>query len=118
MEDSRASNSSKRLARNFEAPLKSPEADITTICVARSEKLPGCICRDIPVSVQELVYGGKEEGVESSSKLIDRRNELLPSVEEVLWPRKDTGTDTGALLSKEGLALSKLGLTSGGLKIW
>ncbi|MBW0579328.1 hypothetical protein O181_119043 [Austropuccinia psidii MF-1] len=32
-----------------------------------------------PVSVQELIYGGKEEGVRTSSQLVDRENELLPS---------------------------------------
>ncbi|MBW0584168.1 hypothetical protein O181_123883, partial [Austropuccinia psidii MF-1] len=30
--------------------------------------------RDIPVSVQELVYGGKAEGVGASSKSLDRHN--------------------------------------------
>ncbi|MBW0583262.1 hypothetical protein O181_122977 [Austropuccinia psidii MF-1] len=30
--------------------------------------------RDIPVSVQELVYGGKEPGVGTSAKSLDRHN--------------------------------------------
>ncbi|MBW0570383.1 hypothetical protein O181_110098 [Austropuccinia psidii MF-1] len=35
--------------------------------------------RDIPVSVQQLVYGGKAAGVGTSSKSLDRHNELLSS---------------------------------------
>ncbi|MBW0487021.1 hypothetical protein O181_026736 [Austropuccinia psidii MF-1] len=44
---------------------------------------------NIPVSVQELVYGGKAEGVGTSAKPLDRENELLYSSEEVHGPRKE-----------------------------
>ncbi|MBW0561989.1 hypothetical protein O181_101704 [Austropuccinia psidii MF-1] len=44
--------------------------------------------RDIPVLVQELVYFSKAEGVGTSSKFLDRLNELLPSIEEVHGPKK------------------------------
>ncbi|MBW0507832.1 hypothetical protein O181_047547 [Austropuccinia psidii MF-1] len=45
--------------------------------------------RDIPVSVQELVYGGKAAGVTTSSKFLKRHNKLISSSEEVHGPRKD-----------------------------
>ncbi|MBW0480082.1 hypothetical protein O181_019797 [Austropuccinia psidii MF-1] len=45
--------------------------------------------RDIPVSVKELVHGGKETGVGASAKSFYRHNELLSSSEEVHVPRKD-----------------------------
>ncbi|MBW0472141.1 hypothetical protein O181_011856 [Austropuccinia psidii MF-1] len=51
--------------------------------------------RDIPVSVQELVYGGKAAGVGTSDKSLDRNNELLSSSEEVHGPRKDRRTSEG-----------------------
>ncbi|MBW0502057.1 hypothetical protein O181_041772 [Austropuccinia psidii MF-1] len=77
MEDSRASTSSQRLARTFATCIESPEADITDIPVVRSEQLPTRRSRNIPVSVQELVYGRKEEGVRNSAQLMDRDNEFL-----------------------------------------
>ncbi|MBW0550464.1 hypothetical protein O181_090179 [Austropuccinia psidii MF-1] len=43
---------------------------------------------DILVLVQELAYGSKEEGVGTSSQLVDRENELLPSSKEILGSRK------------------------------
>ncbi|MBW0512273.1 hypothetical protein O181_051988 [Austropuccinia psidii MF-1] len=43
---------------------------------------------DIPVSVQELVYGSKTVGVGTSSKSLDRKNELLSSSEEFNRPNK------------------------------
>ncbi|MBW0504083.1 hypothetical protein O181_043798 [Austropuccinia psidii MF-1] len=51
--------------------------------------------RDIPVSVQELVYGSKEAGVGTSSKSLDRHKELLSSSEEVHGPKKDRRTSEG-----------------------
>ncbi|MBW0523110.1 hypothetical protein O181_062825 [Austropuccinia psidii MF-1] len=51
--------------------------------------------RDIPVSVQELVYGGKAAGVGTSAKALDRHNELLSSSEEVHGPRKDRRASEG-----------------------
>ncbi|MBW0477241.1 hypothetical protein O181_016956 [Austropuccinia psidii MF-1] len=47
--------------------------------------------RDIPVSVKELFYGRKAAGVGTSSKPLDRENELISSSEEVLRPRKERG---------------------------
>ncbi|MBW0576880.1 hypothetical protein O181_116595 [Austropuccinia psidii MF-1] len=79
MEDARASTSSQRLARTFDTLIKRPEADITAIPVVRPESFPEGRNRNIPVSVQELVYGGKASGVGASSKSLDRNNELLSS---------------------------------------
>ncbi|MBW0550661.1 hypothetical protein O181_090376 [Austropuccinia psidii MF-1] len=50
---------------------------------------------DIPVSVQELVYRSKDEGVGTSAKPLNRDNELLSSSKEVLGPRKDRGASEG-----------------------
>ncbi|MBW0470696.1 hypothetical protein O181_010411 [Austropuccinia psidii MF-1] len=47
------------------------------------------VLKDIPVSVQELVYGGKAAGVGTSSKSLNRNNKLLSSSEEFHGPRKD-----------------------------
>ncbi|MBW0544546.1 hypothetical protein O181_084261 [Austropuccinia psidii MF-1] len=43
---------------------------------------------NIPVSVQELVYGGREGGVGPSAKSLDGKNELLSSSEEFRVPRE------------------------------
>ncbi|MBW0511257.1 hypothetical protein O181_050972 [Austropuccinia psidii MF-1] len=43
---------------------------------------------NIPVSVQELVYGGKAAGVGISAQRVDREIELLPSSEEALGSGK------------------------------
>ncbi|MBW0563714.1 hypothetical protein O181_103429 [Austropuccinia psidii MF-1] len=51
--------------------------------------------RDIPVSVQELVYGSKTARVGTSSKSLDRHHELISSSEEVHGARKDRGTSEG-----------------------
>ncbi|MBW0581665.1 hypothetical protein O181_121380 [Austropuccinia psidii MF-1] len=69
MEDARTSTSSKRLASTLDTLIESPEAEITAIAVVRPESLSTGNNRDIPVSVQELVYGSKTE-----------RGELLPSL--------------------------------------
>ncbi|MBW0516334.1 hypothetical protein O181_056049 [Austropuccinia psidii MF-1] len=45
--------------------------------------------------VQKLAYGGKEAGVETSLKYLDRSNELLSLSEEVHGPRKDRRTSEG-----------------------
>ncbi|MBW0526050.1 hypothetical protein O181_065765 [Austropuccinia psidii MF-1] len=50
---------------------------------------------NIPVSVQELVYGGKISGVGTSTKPLDRDNELLFSSKEALRPRKGRGSSEG-----------------------
>ncbi|MBW0508451.1 hypothetical protein O181_048166 [Austropuccinia psidii MF-1] len=87
MEDSRSATSSQRLARNFETLLETPELRINAIFVVRSEKISEGRSVNIPVSVQELFYGCKPEGVGTSAKLVDRDNELLPSSKEALGPR-------------------------------
>ncbi|MBW0542681.1 hypothetical protein O181_082396 [Austropuccinia psidii MF-1] len=51
--------------------------------------------RDIPVSVQELVYGSKTARVGSSPKSMDRHHELISSSEEIQGARKDRGTSEG-----------------------
>ncbi|MBW0567056.1 hypothetical protein O181_106771 [Austropuccinia psidii MF-1] len=45
--------------------------------------------RDIPVTVQEMIYCSKNKVVGTSTKSLDRQNELLSSSEEFHWPRKD-----------------------------
>ncbi|MBW0542236.1 hypothetical protein O181_081951 [Austropuccinia psidii MF-1] len=95
MEDSRTSTSSQRLASTFDTLIESPEAEIAVIPVFRPESFPAGSNRDIPVSVQELVYSGKAAGVGTSAKSLDRHNELLSSSEEVHGPRKDRRTSEG-----------------------
>ncbi|MBW0561672.1 hypothetical protein O181_101387 [Austropuccinia psidii MF-1] len=95
MEDARTSTSSQRLESTFYTLIESPEADITAIPVVRPESFPAGNNRDIPVSVQELVYGGKAAVVGTSSKSLDRHIELLYSSEEVHGPRKDRKTSVG-----------------------
>ncbi|MBW0570730.1 hypothetical protein O181_110445 [Austropuccinia psidii MF-1] len=68
---------------------------MTSIPVVRPESFPAGRNKNIPVSVQELVYGGKAAGVGTSAKSLDRHNELLSSNEEVHGPRKDRRTSGG-----------------------
>ncbi|MBW0583453.1 hypothetical protein O181_123168 [Austropuccinia psidii MF-1] len=95
MEDARTSTTSQRLASTFDTLIKSPEADITSIAVVRHESLSTGKNRDIPVSVQELVYGSKTARVGTSPKSLDRHHELITSSEEVHGARKDRGTSEG-----------------------
>ncbi|MBW0578668.1 hypothetical protein O181_118383 [Austropuccinia psidii MF-1] len=95
MEDARTSTSSQRLARTFDTLIESPEADITAISVVRPESLSTGKNRDIPVSVQEVVYGSKTARVRTSPKSLDRHHELISSNEEVHGTRKDRGTSEG-----------------------
>ncbi|MBW0529430.1 hypothetical protein O181_069145 [Austropuccinia psidii MF-1] len=90
--DARTSNHSQSLASTFYTLIESSEADITAIPVVRPESFPAGNSRDIPVSIQELVYGGKAAGVGTSAKSLDRHNEVLSSSEEVHWPRKERRT--------------------------
>ncbi|MBW0548847.1 hypothetical protein O181_088562, partial [Austropuccinia psidii MF-1] len=48
--------------------------------------------RDIPVSVQELVYGSNTARVGTCPKSLDRHHELISSSEEIHRARKDRGT--------------------------
>ncbi|MBW0579772.1 hypothetical protein O181_119487 [Austropuccinia psidii MF-1] len=57
----------------------------------RPEPFPTGNNRYIPVLVQELVYGSKASAVGTSSKSLDRNNELISSSEDVHWPRKEIG---------------------------
>ncbi|MBW0546328.1 hypothetical protein O181_086043 [Austropuccinia psidii MF-1] len=95
MEDARASTSSQRLASTFDTLIESPEADITAIPVVRPESLSAGNNRDIPVSVQELVYGSKTERGGTSPKSLDRHHELISSSEKAHGARKDRGTSEG-----------------------
>ncbi|MBW0547597.1 hypothetical protein O181_087312 [Austropuccinia psidii MF-1] len=76
MEDSRTFTSSQRLASTIDTLIEIPEADITAIAVVRPESLSTGNNRDIPVSVQQLVYGGNVARVGAS-------------------PKKDRGTSEG-----------------------
>ncbi|MBW0582965.1 hypothetical protein O181_122680 [Austropuccinia psidii MF-1] len=61
----------------------------------RPESFPTGSSGDLPVSVQELVYGCKTARVGNSPKSLDRHNELLSSSEEVHGARKDRRTSKG-----------------------
>ncbi|MBW0564172.1 hypothetical protein O181_103887 [Austropuccinia psidii MF-1] len=95
MEDARTSTGSQRLFSTSCTLIDSPEADITAIAVVRPESLSTGNNRDIPVSVQELVYGSKAATVGTSPKSLDRDHELISSSEEVHGARKDRGTYEG-----------------------
>ncbi|MBW0479204.1 hypothetical protein O181_018919 [Austropuccinia psidii MF-1] len=88
MEDTRTLTSSHRLATNFETLLQSQKADIITFPVLISESPPGSSSRDIPLSVQKLIYYREEEEVENCVQLVDTENELLPPSEDVLWTER------------------------------
>ncbi|MBW0496820.1 hypothetical protein O181_036535 [Austropuccinia psidii MF-1] len=88
MEDSRASTSSQGLTRTFDTLIESPEAYITAIFVFIPESISTGNNRDIPVSVQELVYGRKTSRVGTSPKSLDRHHELISSSEEVHGAKK------------------------------
>ncbi|MBW0579447.1 hypothetical protein O181_119162 [Austropuccinia psidii MF-1] len=51
--------------------------------------------RDLPVSVQELVYGSTTARVETSPNSLDRHHKLISSSEEVHGARKDRRTSQG-----------------------
>ncbi|MBW0588247.1 hypothetical protein O181_127962 [Austropuccinia psidii MF-1] len=89
MEDSITSTSSQRLASTFDTLIEIPEADITAISVVTPESLSTGNNRDIPVSVQEVVYGSKTGRAGTSPKSLDRHHELISSSEEVHGARKD-----------------------------
>ncbi|MBW0573438.1 hypothetical protein O181_113153 [Austropuccinia psidii MF-1] len=95
MQDARTSTSSQRLASTFIPLIESPEAYITDIAVVRPESLSTGNNRDIPVSVQELVYAIKTARVGTSPKSLDRNHELISSSEEVHRSRKDRRTSVG-----------------------
>ncbi|MBW0541648.1 hypothetical protein O181_081363 [Austropuccinia psidii MF-1] len=88
MEGSRTSTSSQRLFRTFDTLIEIPEAETTAIAVVRPESLSTGNNRDIPVSVQEVVYGSKTGRVGTSPKSLDRHHELISSSEEVHVARK------------------------------
>ncbi|MBW0522706.1 hypothetical protein O181_062421 [Austropuccinia psidii MF-1] len=111
MEDARTSTSYQRLSSTFDILIQSPKAEITSIPVFRPESFPTGNNRNIPVSIQELVDGGKETGVGTSAKSLDRHNELISSIEEVQGPRKDIG-------SFEGLETHVLQTKSQQIKAW
>ncbi|MBW0548511.1 hypothetical protein O181_088226 [Austropuccinia psidii MF-1] len=95
MEDARTSTSSQRLASTFDTLIEGPEADIVDIAVVRPESFSTGNNRDIPVSVQELVYGSKTARVGASPKSLDRHHELISSSEEFHGDRKERRTSEG-----------------------
>ncbi|MBW0493541.1 hypothetical protein O181_033256 [Austropuccinia psidii MF-1] len=95
MEDARTSTSSQWLASTFETLIESPEAEIAAIPVVRPESFTTGNNRNIPVSIQELVHGGKAAGVGTSAKSLDSHNELISSSEKVHGPRKERGSSEG-----------------------
>ncbi|MBW0517454.1 hypothetical protein O181_057169 [Austropuccinia psidii MF-1] len=95
MEDSRTLTSSQRLASTFGTLIESPENEITSIPVSRHESFSTGNSGDVPVSVQELFYGGKESRGGTSANPLYRHNELSSSSEEVHGPRKDSRPSEG-----------------------
>ncbi|MBW0515576.1 hypothetical protein O181_055291 [Austropuccinia psidii MF-1] len=95
MEDSIASTGSQRLESTFDTLLESQEAEITAIPVVRPESSPTGNSGDLPVSVNELVYGGKGEGVGTFSKSLNRNLELISSSKGAVGPREDGGPSAG-----------------------
>ncbi|MBW0461037.1 hypothetical protein O181_000752 [Austropuccinia psidii MF-1] len=95
MEYPRSCISSQGSYSTFYNLIESPEVHTTAIPVVRSYQFLTSISKDIPVSVQELVYFCKAERVGASTQLLYRYNELLPSIKELLWPRKDKRTSEG-----------------------
>ncbi|MBW0468317.1 hypothetical protein O181_008032 [Austropuccinia psidii MF-1] len=99
-------NSSDKLKRQECQPRGEAEMKDykTSTSSKRPESFPTCNSEDIPVSVQELVYGSKVAGMGTSEKSSDMRNELLSSSEEVPGPirysRHYEGLDTHVLQRK------------------
>ncbi|MBW0580666.1 hypothetical protein O181_120381 [Austropuccinia psidii MF-1] len=88
MEDTRPSTSAQRLASTFDTLIETPEAGITAIDVVRPESLSTGNNIDIPVSVKQLVYGGKGESVGTSPKSwIGTMNSYL-QVKKFMGPEK------------------------------
>ncbi|MBW0578982.1 hypothetical protein O181_118697 [Austropuccinia psidii MF-1] len=92
MQDSRNFTTSQRSSRTVDTHIENHETKVMIIPVFRCEKLPKSSSRNIPVSVEEPIYGSKEAGVKRSAQLVDRENELLPSSEEAFVSRKDKQT--------------------------
>ncbi|MBW0568534.1 hypothetical protein O181_108249 [Austropuccinia psidii MF-1] len=90
MEYFRTSTISQRLDRSFDTLLEILGSEMTAILVVRYEKITGRRSIDIPVSVKEMVYGGKEAGVGISENIVDRDNEIISPSEEALGSGKDT----------------------------
>ncbi|MBW0585965.1 hypothetical protein O181_125680 [Austropuccinia psidii MF-1] len=67
----------------------------TSTSSQRPESFPTGSSGDLPVSVQELVYGRKTPRVGTSPKSLDRHNELLSPSEEAHRARKDRRTSEG-----------------------
>ncbi|MBW0509176.1 hypothetical protein O181_048891 [Austropuccinia psidii MF-1] len=95
MEDSRTSTSSQMLSSTFDTLIDSPEADTTAIPIIIPEPFLTGNNRNIPVSLQELVYDSKAAGLGTSTNSLDRNNELISSSEEVHGPRKNRGPSEG-----------------------
>ncbi|MBW0577031.1 hypothetical protein O181_116746 [Austropuccinia psidii MF-1] len=78
------------------SPEEAQMGDARTSTISqRPEPFPTGNNRNIPVSVHELLYGGKAAGVGTSSKSLDRHNELMSSSEEVHGHRKYRGSSEG-----------------------
>ncbi|MBW0488858.1 hypothetical protein O181_028573 [Austropuccinia psidii MF-1] len=91
MEGAIASTSSQTLASTFDTIIETPEADITSIPAVRPKYFLTGNNGNIPVSIQELVNGGKEAGVATSEKSLDWNNELISPSAKAHGPRKDRG---------------------------
>ncbi|MBW0571775.1 hypothetical protein O181_111490 [Austropuccinia psidii MF-1] len=63
--------------------------------IVRPETFPTGNNRDIPVSVKELFYGSRADGVGISTKYLDRHIELISSSEEIDGHRKESGNSVG-----------------------
>ncbi|MBW0579522.1 hypothetical protein O181_119237 [Austropuccinia psidii MF-1] len=92
IEDARTSTSSQKLPSTFDTLIKSPEAEITAIAVVRPESLSTGNNRDIPVSVQKLVYGRKTARMGSSPKTSPTDKSLVEKPKNVIrGPEEEVG---------------------------
>ncbi|MBW0501551.1 hypothetical protein O181_041266 [Austropuccinia psidii MF-1] len=95
----------KEWQRRGEAQMEEARASTSS---QRPEPFPTGNNRDIPVAVQELVYGSKESGVRTSGKYLDRHNELISSFEKFHEPRKDrAGPRKGQQACRSSSSLQK-----------
>ncbi|MBW0523245.1 hypothetical protein O181_062960 [Austropuccinia psidii MF-1] len=121
MEDARTSTSSQRVARTFDNFIESPEAEKTSIPVVRPESFPTGNNRNIPVSIQELVYTSEEvhgprkdrgysEGLETHvlKRTIKTDNSLIEKPKHVVrGPEEEVGSRKGQEPSGSSPSLHK-----------
>ncbi|MBW0498128.1 hypothetical protein O181_037843 [Austropuccinia psidii MF-1] len=89
-----SSHKSKRQERQPRGEAQMEDARASTSS-QRPESISTGNNRDIPVSVQELVYGSEAARLGTSPKFLDRNHELISSSEDIHGSRKDRRTSEG-----------------------